>query len=218
MDNPEIDRLRLELEEVRQPLNGWPEPEGRYARLMDAESHGTAISWLDLEGPGVLRDVDFVAARHAEATPQHREHLVGIFAARQELVWARVEAGELQQRIIVPDTLLTMYAAACPEFAAPTAQRLLDAIEAGFDIRMAGMRQLTGQIGRTSLLEIAGEGRDKEKFVYRQYKPGVKPHEVFLPSSSLADRTMRKHDEIADRALPAEEMRDRLARFADSVA
>jgi hypothetical protein len=205
---PNIDTLRHELEIARVPdANGWPEPGGPYWQLMDAEATAAGISWLNLDGPGLFRPVNYLKIYYNNPDRRHLLQMQHIFAARRRLVEARVAAGVLQHRTIMPDNVLEIIGRRAPRLVQPIAARIVAAAGSDFEVYMVKRDTIQAALGDVAVNQFL----NGTEWVYTEYGHGHTPHETIDGSRQAVAAVSAAHEELIANALPREQMLERLA-------
>ena len=205
VDDP-LASLKAGLYQIRQPgTDGWPKPDGCYVKLMDAECNAGSLEVVDLTMTGQLRDLGYIAALYSHLPPQRLEHALAIVEARQNVVDARVQAGELTPKLIIPTTAFDECAEKAPDRVPYMARQVIGAVEMGWKISMIPQKQIKRHVlgqNIVSCLVFGNMPTEPTAAVYYEYAAGEEPHESWFTDVE----TVREHKDIYKR----------LARFAIS--
>ena len=158
---------------------GWPAPDSPYAHLIEAERDATRLTYIGAI-PGVLLDMQSVADRDAVAVNDPLQRLRGqrLLVARQELSTARLAVGQLELSLILGSDFLNTLRQNSPGRVEAQIEDLVDAIDAGWEIRIAP----SGRLGivlppHTHSMVLAGEPLSPEGVYWGASHGAPGPHE-----------------------------------------
>ncbi len=183
----------------------WPEPGSPYAKLIEAERHATRLTYIGAI-PGVLLDMEAVADRDATRglDPVTRPRNHRLLVCRQELSQARLATGELETTLFLGRGFLTAMDQATPQRAAAQAEQLLEAIDAGWDIRVAPTECLELALPpHTYNIVLAGDPAAPDGVYWEAADSSMEPHETWHADGWPIGRAARIYTAVSAMALDA---------------
>jgi hypothetical protein len=209
------------------PHNNWPETDGLYQTLIEAERRAGRLAMISTGVPGLLKDERFAEAqllkdeRLAEAQLskyplEHREHMLELLGARQRHIEARwadhsQHKDNFDALLLIPHDVMNDVEKIGSEHVAPQAARLLLAIEQGWSIGMVDgptLREAMGNMN-TSLVASRIPGA-ASPLVYRGYDAGLLHESVHTDKLSVTEAVKLECD-MLERSLMHDVVRTKLS-------
>ncbi|HSX35290.1 MAG TPA: hypothetical protein VLF62_06640 [Candidatus Saccharimonadales bacterium] len=214
----QVSRALRAIEESRDA--GWPLPGSPYESLLHAEMTAQRITHLG-GLPGVLMDMDFVMERQRRAhmPPAQAQRNNRLHTARQIISADRMARGELQQGAIVSTDVAMPVFEVTPDRTAPQLQKLVDAADAGWDIKAVRPLHLVDALGpNTYSLILIGDPAAPEAVYWEAADQTVEPHESWRTDIAATAGAAAAHGQLSSDALTADITADMFRRMHEFFA
>jgi len=201
---------------VADALTGnWLPKKEPYGRLVHAER--TAAQITHIGGiPGLLLDMDYVHSRqHTPRTPAAVRYNA-LHEARQEVVAARLAAGEVEATALIRDNAFYPILHASPGHVAPQARRLLNAMDEGWHIGIVPSAEVANALPLVAQdMILAGDPKAPDA-VYQQRAFVAKPRELWDAGEAAAEQAGRIYTGLSQVAMGEDSTRVYLEAMASA--
>jgi len=185
---------------------GWPKPGSPYDKLVTAELHARRITQVG-GVIGTLLEEQVVKASQLKHgfTEKQIQRNDRLHLARRVIVADRAASGALKITTLMPTDAIMPTFEAAPWLAARQLQKIIDASQSGWDVRMAAPIEFVEFMPPNAYdLHLIGDPAAPEA-VYRQgLDPSIDPHEAWQTSDTELTAAAATYAHISRAALDEE--------------